>query len=883
MGNLTVKESGEMVNFISPNVSKITSFKVHFSPRQEGSGDPSPENVREITGWNGVEGYGSGKNIGRVFGYTATNLSDTTNITVYQTTNNYGTTISTTTFNLPDTELVVTQSQATEPTSLSSYRNGYIVIGINNLIFEQTYNISFKISNITNNLLDTTLDKIRLLNPYGSPYTVSEIVDDRVIFKNVLFRERTATPDRKSFEIRICGFSFTLSEFMVTSVDNEDFTYEPYQGTELNINWTNNIKQWTYTDSSFDTYSYNIFNGYKNSLWDNAITDIPVEWFGKSLTYSVYIDRAESPYNSYDNARVWFYDDSSVTMQEAKRPCRITEPSSSGRSWVTFTIPEGTTKLALGLNISKGGRAYNPQLEYGEEPTEYQPYVGEMYGGYIDLVSGEIYKGFEQIIFNGNTKFSGINKYEDKTRFIYNKTLLTLPIKNNGMCYFNYYTNKNSALINNGFIGSTGNILIYTDTSINSINLLTEYQTNNPLQSVYELETPVYIATLTPQQLSTLKGQNNFWSNADYVEIEYELTETFDIQKAKRKIILNQPHVESTSGTIAKPETDMIGKIKECKIHFMPVQQSDSDPTPDNIAPITGWTGIDVYQAFVEYPITPMVQNRKVYGVKWVVDNDGLMTAYGTPTAFTGATLGEIDVNGDETLYGIIAGSLNNATFHKPTLLDSNNNSVAYTASDVILGTGLDLSLYNDIKKVRILIKRDGNVFMSGSCNAIVWKDKKPTISTTTVDWTNVAGTVYGGYVDLVSGELVAEYECMTDTWGNWGTLSDCEDGTELRYKRFTNAIVGNSAGSGVSYCNVAKYRYQNANGEIHFYNVTSSNNCRIYLPSGTDESLQIQAVGKLAEPIHYQLTPQQLTALRGTNNIWSNANGEIEIKYWTH
>lgn len=57
MGNLTVKESGEMVNIISPNVSKITSFKVHFSPRQEGSGDPSPENVREITGWNGVEGY----------------------------------------------------------------------------------------------------------------------------------------------------------------------------------------------------------------------------------------------------------------------------------------------------------------------------------------------------------------------------------------------------------------------------------------------------------------------------------------------------------------------------------------------------------------------------------------------------------------------------------------------------------------------------------------------------------------------------------------------------------------------------------------------------------------------------------------------------------
>ena len=30
-------------------------------------------------------------------------------------------------------------------------------------------------------------------------------------------------------------------------------------------------------------------------------------------------------------------------------------------------------------------------------------------------------------------------------------------------------------------------------------------------------------------------------------------------------------------------------------------------------------------------------------------------------------------------------------------------------------------------------------------------------------------------------------------------------------------------------------------------------------------------------------LTPIQLKSLIDTNNIWSNANGNIEVKYWTH
>lgn len=52
---------------------------------------------------------------------------------------------------------------------------------------------------------------------------------------------------------------------------------------------------------------------------------------------------------------------------------------------------------------------------------------------------------------------------------------------------------------------------------------------------------------------------------------------------------------------------------------------------------------------------------------------------------------------------------------------------------------------------------------------------------------------------------------------------------------------------------------------------------------SGTTPTIGAQVVYKLADPIHYQLTPQQLLTLKGINNVYSDTNGQTEIKYWKH
>jgi hypothetical protein len=70
---------------------------------------------------------------------------------------------------------------------------------------------------------------------------------------------------------------------------------------------------------------------------------------------------------------------------------------------------------------------------------------------------------------------------------------------------------------------------------------------------------------------------------------------------------------------------------------------------------------------------------------------------------------------------------------------------------------------------------------------------------------------------------------------------------------------------------------------------ININNMVKVKIPNVTDAaSLKsalsgIKLVYQLKTPIEYPLTPQILKALKGTNNIWSNANGNIEVKYWTH
>ena len=141
------------------------------------------------------------------------------------------------------------------------------------------------------------------------------------------------------------------------------------------------------------------------------------------------------------------------------------------------------------------------------------------------------------------------------------------------------------------------------------------------------------------------------------------------------------------------------------------------------------------------------------------------------------------------------------------------------------------------------------------------------------VTWQS-AGTVYGGYVDLVRGVLVATHECITSTWGSFRNKTIIGDNTRGVIDTIHNA---KSSGGTNSICNVAKKYWNYTNDTTHFY--ADCSYAYVFLPNDIDENIEIQIIYELTTPITYTLTPQQINTLIGTNNIWSDA-GEVTVTY---
>lgn len=716
MGNLTVKESGEMASFISPNVSKITSFKVHFSPRQEGSGDPSPENVREITGWNGVEGYGCGKNL---VPWIKTNL--------------------------------------------------------------------------------------------------------------------TVQGDRYN------GFA----------------------------NWS--------------------------ELWE-----IPKRI---SYTYSVFIDNSNC--STAGSARVWLRDIDNSKYTHVVTGTEI-KAGEKGISTVTlnFSNLPNDYYAYWGLNLYQNAIASMPIVYESDQETviisDWSSNIGTVYGGYVDLTSGELVQTIKRVEFTwGDCEDSTILGNTERRYIMFNdnrfKTIDSLKTKISNI--FSTFLDNSSWNVDKVSC-AFGNKTIICKLPVGSDN-------NTIIQVAGDLATPI-THQLTPQQLSTLKGQNNFWSNADYIEIEYELTETFDIQKAKRKIILNQPHVESASGDLVTFDTDMKGKLKECKVYFSPVQEGEGDPSPDNVRNITGWNRVRVTQTNqnlirADNPNNPALNYYARSSYNYVVYSE-------EEQAFT-----------ERNVIEHVGGGINEANHARINATKNDQARLFIAPKDGIytftcdyknVGTTYGLRFYKIIDGVSTRLGdihgdadglwhtrsftvelNKGDSFRLYIYSNMYWRNfriiegdgtdyTENVTNDYSISWTDSVGTIYGGYVDLVSGELVQTWKTVNSedlTWSVVNSTRICAYGDkDFKVPEYTS-VAGELIGEQMYVVPQTRNLTNYPNGVC-----IMSSGCLYKYFDGTNYP-QGKISYKLATPITHQLTPQQILALKGINNVYSNTNGQTEIKYWKH
>ena len=140
---------------------------------------------------------------------------------------------------------------------------------------------------------------------------------------------------------------------------------------------------------------------------------------------------------------------------------------------------------------------------------------------------------------------------------------------------------------------------------------------------------------------------------------------------------------------------------------------------------------------------------------------------------------------------------------------------------------------------------------------------------------------IFGGYVDLISGTLVVD-RAMVDL----GTLDWTDNGGNFRTISLNN--IANLPTSSNITINALCDRFvpkpwadRTIDKAIYGYYASIEVKDSSYTNATTFKSAMngVQLVYELATPQTYQLTPQQVNTLVGTNNVWSE-QGNIELSY---
>lgn len=350
----------------------------------------------------------------------------------------------------------------------------------------------------------------------------------------------------------------------------------------------------------------------------------------------------------------------------------------------------------------------------------------------------------------------------------------------------------------------------------------------------------------------------------------------------------------TVSGNIASFRTPSRVPIESLKFHFLP-KQAAGTPSLENPIPIEGWTGLNGKRAgknLIEPHYGIETEQR---GLTITPSTNGIRVS-GTASARTAVYLSKTEKKtklgvGDKVTFSLyLSGDISECEnpflgYYKSSgvwggVIGSLSSSNDYKATWTVPNGYTDESLLDSYIYIPqgVTVNFEIGLQMEEGSTATTYEPYF--ISTIPLSWSD-HGVEYGGYIDPVRGKLVAEYEMLTDTWGNWGTAQDMGDGTTLRYKKFTNPVYGNSINNHhTDYCNVAKYGYANENGNPHYYIVGNSYNCRVYLPNDFSTDQVIQVIGKLITPIEYDIDPISIKAFLDHNNFWSDANDITEVTY---
>lgn len=271
---------------IQPMLNTGTSA-LPWEPYTGGQPSPSPDYPQEIVsaGSDGKIGIEvRGKNLVDIYGYSANGIPSPKAERILF--NTYGTTLSTT----EKTDKLIVHQEILDGATANSYTSGYFCIGINRkLETGKDYIITFNINVIQNPFSVSTI--FVLFN--GIEANRAEVIGDKVTVK-VSCKE---DGERQYVEVRNCGMSMEISNFMITEKD-ENTIYEPYYEPQtISINTPTGLPaipvdtDGNYTDANGQQWIADYVDlkrgKYVQNICDLPLKDIDLEWCTWGVNYIV--------------------------------------------------------------------------------------------------------------------------------------------------------------------------------------------------------------------------------------------------------------------------------------------------------------------------------------------------------------------------------------------------------------------------------------------------------------------------------------------------------------------------------------------------------------------------------------------------------------------
>ena len=341
--------------------------------------------------------------------------------------------------------------------------------------------------------------------------------------------------------------------------------------------------------------------------------------------------------------------------------------------------------------------------------------------------------------------------------------------------------------------------------------------------------------------------------------------ESIDPDEFNRKIYAAFATDIATGSVASFPDGADSIPMKDVLVHIEPVQAGSGDPSPENVRPITGWTGAKVTRCGKN--IFPFNDSYSASGYTYLLDHVPFSLYPGTYT-FSAVPNMEADSvvlfghheDGTRTEIGRLTAS-------------TTRSSATNTVSKPIVSLSLVTNRSGTISNLQLELGSTATDYepYSGQTYDITFPSE--------------AGTVYGGTLDVTTGELVVDRAIMTLD----GTQSLSPNGKTSVSSRFGLNVAGKAVGERNILSNMFYTTPIFVDDVGWVYGRAASNYVEFSLPPDIE---QTTAAGKawfaenptqlcyeLATPITYQLTPQEITSLLGTNNVWADT-GNTEVEY---